>query len=89
MPPLPKTICCRSSKVRGRAPILLPLTLLVLTGCAATPRVEPPITLRCPAPAALPAALSLIDSNDTTPSLKMADEWLRSLEQTLSVETTK
>ena len=65
------------------------LTLLALSGCASTGPAEPQPTARCPKPAPLPAAVSRIDLQPSTPSLSKALQWSETSEQLLRGETPK
>ena len=62
----------------------LALTLLLLTGCAQTPSAEPPLIVRKPTPAALPAAVLRIDLKPSTATLSKGQAWLQNTDKLLS-----
>lgn len=68
---------------------LLALTLLLLTGCASVPNAEPPLIVRKPKPAPLPAAVLQIDLKPSTATLSRGQQWLQSTEQLLPGATPK
>ena len=68
---------------------LLALTLLLLTGCAQTPNAEPPLIVRKPKPAPLPAAVLQIDLKPSTATLSRGQQWLQNTEQLLPGEIPK
>ena len=63
---------------------LLALTLLLLTGCAQTPKDEAPLIVRKPQPAPLPAAVLQIDLKPSTATLSRGQQWLQSTDKLLS-----
>ena len=69
--------------------LLLALTLLLLSGCASAPSAEPPLIVRKPKPAPLPAAILLIDTRSSTRTLSEGRAWLQDSERILSGETPK
>ncbi len=68
---------------------LLSLALLALSGCASMSPAEPPLTVPCPKPGPLPAALSRIGLQPSTASLQRASAWSLSSEALLSEEMPK
>jgi len=69
--------------------LLLALMLLALTGCAQTPKPEPPLIARWPRLAPLPAAISRIDTQPSTHTLSKGLQWSERSEAILSGETPK
>ena len=65
---------------------LLALTLLLLTGCAQTPKDEAQLIVRKPQPAPLPAAVLQIDLKPSTATLSKGQAWLQSTDKLLSEE---
>ena len=63
---------------------LLALTLLALSGCAQMPTAEPPLIVRKPKPAPLPAAVLRIDLKPSTASLSRGLQWSENSERILS-----
>ena len=68
---------------------LLVLTLLLLTGCAQTPKDEAPLTVRKPNPVPLPAAVLRIDLKPSTATLSEGRAWLQDSERILGGEMPK
>ena len=67
-----------------RAMLLPALILLLLSGCAQTPSAEPPLIVRKPRPAPLPAAVLLIDLKPSTATLSKGQAWLQNTDKLLS-----
>lgn len=63
---------------------LLVLTLLLLTGCAQTPKDEAQLIVRKPQPAPLPAAVLQIDLKPSTATLSKGRVWLQNTDKLLS-----
>lgn len=65
------------------------LTLLLLTACASAPSAEPPLIVRKPKPAPLPAAILQIDTRPSMRTLSEGRAWLQDSEAILNGETPK
>lgn len=64
---------------RGRLRVMLlcGATWLLLSGCASTPSAAPPLTVRWPKPAPLPASVWQIDTQPSTRTLSEGRQWLQ------------